>query len=154
RMKHFFMTGQLPNSSVRSIQLSNHLNQLAKLTPEQQALYDDALSAGTKIDQMVKERNNVWGNQTYQSLDAIRTQAMADPQLKPLIEESRKLYRDAIQYAVDRGIMTQEKATELRIQNPNFSPTRLGRELDGEAPGAQGVGNLFEARDELTEGIQ
>ena len=154
RMKNFFLTGQLPNSKVRTVQLSNHMNQLAKLTPEQQALYDDALNAGTKIDQMVKEQNNVWGNQTYQSLDAIRSRALADPQLRPLIEESRKMYRDALQYAVDRGIMTQKKATELRIQNPNFVPTRLGLESVDDSVGGTGIGNLFEARDTLQTGVQ
>jgi len=154
RMKNFFLTGQLPNSKVRTVPLANHMNQLAKLKPEQQALYDDALNAGTKIDQMVKEQNNVWGNQTYQSLDAIRQRALADPQLKPLLEESRKMYHDAIQYAVDRGMMTQKKATELRIQNPNFVPTRLGIESLDDSTGTPGVGNLFEARDDLQSGIQ
>lgn len=154
RMKHAFVTGQLPNSKVRTIQLSNHINQLGRLKPEQQALYDDALLAGTKIDQMVKEQNNVWGNQTYQSLDALRQRAMADPELRPLLDESRKMYSDAIQYAVERGFMSQEYATKLRIQNPNFVPTRMGREVDDDMPGVRGVNNLFEARGGLQEGVQ
>lgn len=154
RTKHFFTTGQLPNSKVRSIQLGNHMNQLGRLTPEQQALYDDALLAGTKIDQMVKEQNNVWGNQTYQSLDAIRQRALSDPKLKPLLEESRKMYSDAVKYAVERGYMSQEYATKLRIQNPNFVPTRMGREIVDDSPGVQGMNNLFQARGDLAEGVQ
>lgn len=162
RTKDALLTGRLPNSKVRTTPLTNHYAQLAKLTPDQQALYDDALVAGTKIDQMLREQNNVWGNQTYQSLDAIRQRAFADPKVKPLIEEARQLYGDALKYAVDRGTMTQEAATQMRINNPNFVPTRLGKEAIEDSildifkntePEMKVSNNLFEKRNALDEGI-
>lgn len=167
RIRDAAITGQMPNSQLRTVPLANHLEALSRLSPQQQASYDDVLTAMTRMDDMIRDRVNVWGSgpnaQTFAQLDA-RVQALrtGDPQVFTMVQEAQQMYRDLADYMLEAGAISADQRARWAANNSNYVPQRLDfadergllsqlSELD---PAIRSEANFFRPRGEVGETIE
>jgi hypothetical protein len=116
-------TGELPNSGIRTTKLATHLETLAKLSQDELGIYNDGLIAGTKAEQMIREGNHVWENQTIASLSQKWQDARNNPNVGKLIDEVHNFYAAMRDYMNYGGLISAARKAELDAQYRYYVPT-------------------------------
>lgn len=131
RIRDMVITGQLPNSNIMAPSLVNMLQQISRMTPQQRAAYNDALTAYTRLDDMHARNTTVWRGhdpdgapvqRSMAELQALVRTGMNDPQVRSLINESHTLYRRMTDYMLEAGVVSRATHQRWRQQMPHYAP--------------------------------
>lgn len=127
RIRQTFVTGEFPNSSVKMPRLVIHLDELGTLSTEKHNMYDAAMLAGTKMDDLVADKTMVWKGSkvTFGELEAQLNQVNIDPQLVRLRKEALDMFAKARDYMLESGIISSATKTDLDNRAANFVPTSI-----------------------------
>lgn len=152
RLSDFFKTGVFPTGqtttgpALRTSPATRILAAVARFTPDQLRVAQDALIAGTRMDDLRRTRASLWGNQTFQDLQAKYASAITDPAVKQVVEETRQWFRDFNEYKYRRGLITAKQWQDGKRVAPNYVPLRLN------APDS--YTDFDVARTDLSQGVQ
>lgn len=152
-LRNTMMTGILPNSRVQLPRLANHYEGLSTLTPAQRALYDDALIAGTILDDMDASGVKVWGAKgrtqvTRGDLQDIVNRAADDPKVQEYIDEARYFYNQMAEYLAEQGIISNSDRIEWAHNAQRYVPIVAAEETAGLAErSGKAISQLFAASD-------
>jgi hypothetical protein len=131
-------------------------NYAKELNIDEQRMVDDALLAQSSLDDF-----NRTGTLSSLNLDRsgnpvtpaqLRTQVAAtraNPKLVKYMDAVTKGYQDLLNYRVARGLLSPEKAAEMRAKRPNY--VRMSRDLETEAKA--GEATPFNANEQRAPGF-
>lgn len=121
QIKSFLLTGHFPGSDIRSPRIALHLQTLGKLPRELRELYDSAVVARAKLDDLGP--GAIWANRvTHADLTARVNAGNANPIVSNLMDESNEIYSTALRYAREQGIIDDKLFASMKQSNPNFVP--------------------------------
>jgi hypothetical protein len=139
RFSSFARTGFDPVSGVRTQSLQRYFSDIAGLSDDQRALFNEARWAATELDNRTANFSNALrqgqtppaassvsvtlNQQTDAQLRGVMIRANNDPVVRAALDASRSLYDDAVRILERRGLVSGADAMQFRRANPNFAPT-------------------------------
>ena len=139
-----FVTGELPGTTIKTENVYALMRATGSLTPEKRDLLENALVAGSSLDDLNREGvQTSLGLDLYDTptnkadLEAIVARARADPDVSALIPRWRNVTDAKERFKVARGRSTQEKYNKLREERPNYVPLRRNLDTDIGGPPKQ-----------------
>lgn len=122
-------TGQLPDSKIRTVALSNFLNDAGTLNPADKAILADGLLARTRLDDMRAGKRAVWEAEPGRyfsagDLSIIENKMYANPRIANLAGEYKRMMNDLVKYTTEAGITSRDEMIRLLKENPNYATLR------------------------------
>lgn len=134
KTEHAMATGFMPGSTVRAPKLAVILESLASLPDDMAKLYDEALTARDKAQQMLRENSFSWGSgsntKSINDLAAIDQAAQAVPEVNKLLQDTHTFYRSMREYLADSGMISNDKFREWNVSHNNYVPSSVNFEKD------------------------
>lgn len=133
RINNFFVTGDLPNmkGGIGAKPIKQFYSDMSRLSKEQKLQLDDALIAGTRMDNMRQHQTNVWGSDetgwfTYKQLDDI-TKRM-DPDTVVAFKEYNKIVKNMADWLAhgEDALLTPAMRKQFSLLAPTYAPLRTG----------------------------
>lgn len=147
RFRDFTVTGRAPGvTGVRYEKIAPVAEAYGReLAPEQRQWVRDSLLAARGLDDRAW-LNGVapsFANTTDAQLRAIRDRVMNDPALAKYYHSLQKMGRDQLDFAVRRGLLTNEVAGRWARKRPNFAP--FDRAVTDDADMSELTGSMYTA---------
>ena len=131
--EHMTTTVPLPRSTLSWSKAPGVvLDVVSRLTPPQRALYDTALIAYTKLDDLVRTRQPVWqgyskGQRVGQPISRSELarnihDARLDPVVSQAINDTHSIFRTLRDWMYEEGVITKKTHDYWKLSAPNYVP--------------------------------